>query len=230
MTFKTLLVRSTVALLICAALVAVCYFFIDRPVAFFVYDHEINHHAFLKWMTYTPIYLERLAVLVIILAVVRLARGPLKRCETTLFAMAVNLAVTLMLKNFLKFAFGRYWPDTWIFDNPSLIQDGAYGFHPFHGGMAYGDFPSGHTARIFALMSVLWIVYPRWRPVCVLLCGSVMVGLVGMNYHFVGDVVAGAFLGSITGRYAVHFFGLDRRSEPEASAPDGPSLTLPART
>ena len=31
----------------------------------------------------------------------------------------------------LAYAFGRYWPDTWVHDNPSLIRDGAYGFHPF---------------------------------------------------------------------------------------------------
>jgi hypothetical protein len=61
-------------------------------------------------------------------------------------------------------------------------------------------------------MSVVWVAYPKWRWVCVLACGSVVVGLVGMDYHFVGDVVAGAFLGSVTGMYASHFFRLDQGS------------------
>jgi hypothetical protein len=34
-----------------------------------------------------------------------------------------------------------------------------------------------------------------------------------MNYHFVGDIMAGAGLGSITGMYAAHFFRLDALSE-----------------
>jgi hypothetical protein len=35
---------------------------------------------------------------------------------------------------------------------------------------------------------------------------SVVLGLVGMNYHFVGDTIGGAFLGAWTGMYAARFF------------------------
>jgi membrane-associated phospholipid phosphatase len=101
----------------------------------------------------------------------------------------------------LGFAFGRYWPETWIDDNPSLIGDGAYGFHPFHGGTAYRSFPSGHTARILAVATIVWIGYPRWRWACVLSSLAVAAGLIGMNYHFVGDVIAGGFVGGIVGAY-----------------------------
>ena len=30
-----------------------------------------------------------------------------------------------------------------------------------------------------------------------------------LNFHFVGDVIAGAMLGSVTGVYATRLFGLD---------------------
>ena len=208
MSYQALLRRALVALLLCAGLVTVCYFFVDRPVAFFVHDRHVNRLVALKWLTYSPIVLEEVAPVVLVLAVVRLAWGPLTRFERTLFCAAVNLMVTLALKNGLKVAFGRYWPETWIEDNPSLIRDGAYGFHPFHTGAAYESFPSGHTARAFSVFAVVWVAYPRWRCLCVLACGSVIIGLVGMDYHFVGDVVGGAFLGSITGMYAAHFFRL----------------------
>jgi membrane-associated phospholipid phosphatase len=208
MSYQALLRRAVVALLLCAVLVTVCYFFVDRPVALFVHDQHFNRFEALKWLTYSPIVLEAVAPVVLVLAVVRLAWGPLTRLESTLFCAAVNLMVTLGLKNGLKVAFGRYWPETWTHDNPSLIGDGAYGFHPFHTGPAYESFPSGHTARIVAVFAVVWVAYPRWRWLCVLACGSVAVGLVGMDYHFVGDVVAGAFLGSVTGMYASHFFHL----------------------
>jgi membrane-associated phospholipid phosphatase len=156
---------------------------------------------------------------VIVLFAARLAFGPGSKLEWLLFAMAVNLIVTLALESALKPVFGRYWPDTWIDNNPSLIQDNAYGFHPFHDGTAYSSFPSGHTTRIVAVMSLLWVAYPGWRWLSVLVSGAVVVGLIGMNYHFVGDCIAGAFLGSITGAYAAHFFRLDESDQEQR--PDG---------
>ena len=208
MSFKTLLARSATALVACALLVALCYFFVDRPVALFVHDHRLNRFELLRWLTYSPIVLEGMALIVLVLGAARLAWGPFSRVERTLFAAAVSLAVALAFKNSLKVAFGRYWPDTWVGNNPSLLQDGAYGFHPFHTGAAYESFPSGHTTRIVAVMAVAWVAFPGGRWLWVLACGSVVVGLLGMNYHFVGDVVAGAFVGSVTGRYAAHFFRL----------------------
>jgi membrane-associated phospholipid phosphatase len=212
MSFQTLLVRSAVAVVICALLVTLCYFFVDRPVAFFVHDHNYNHIEVLKWLTHIVDVLEWLAALVLVLGVVRLAWGPMTRVERVLFAAAISLAVSVIVKESLKVVFGRYWPETWVNNNPSLIRDDAYGFHPFELGSAYDSFPSGHTTRTFAVMAVIWIAYPRWRWLSVLVCGAVVIGLVGMDYHFVGDVVGGAFAGSITGRYAAHFGRLDGTS------------------
>ena len=93
-------------------------------------------------------------------------------------------------------------------NNPSLIADGVYGFHPFHFGKAYQSFPSGHAAAAFAVISILWLSRPRWRWLYAAVGGFVCVALVGLNYHFVGDVIAGAMLGSVTGVYATRLFGL----------------------
>jgi membrane-associated phospholipid phosphatase len=116
------------------------------------------------------------------------------------------------VKQALKWTCGRYWPETWCGDNPSLIGNGDYGFHPFHIGRAYDSFPSGHAALVFALMAVLWFAYPRSRWLYGAVCTGLGVALVGMNYHFVSDVVAGAVLGGITGVYAARWFGLEDRS------------------
>jgi membrane-associated phospholipid phosphatase len=223
--FRGLLRRSLIILFLCAGLVTVASFFVDKPVAYCVSDCQINRfkvfneYELLKWLTYSPIVLEAAAPLMIVLAVLLLAWRPLPRFERTLFAAAVNLLITLVLKDHLKFVFGRYWPDTWLHPpNPSLLRDGAYGFHLFHSGMAYASFPSGHTARIFSFLTVVWVAYPRWRWLCLVWYATVIIGLVGMNYHFVGDVIGGAGLGWITGMYAAHFFGLD------PSTKDGPVL------
>jgi len=102
--------------------------------------------------------------------------------------------------------------------NPSLIGNDEYGFHPFarekHGeGGWYDSFPSGHTTRTVAIAAVYWVAYPRWRWLGVLATAAVVVGLIGMNYHFVGDTVAGAFVGGLVGVYAAHFARLTRTTE-----------------
>ncbi|HEY7309952.1 MAG TPA: phosphatase PAP2 family protein [Gemmataceae bacterium] len=226
--FQTLLRRFAMALPVCALLVTLAYLFVDRPVAFFVHDHHLNRIAALEWMTHTAMAFDALASAIVFLAAVRLAFGPLTRLERTLFAAALSLMVAVAFEYYLKFLFGRYWPETWVNDNPSLIRDNAYGFHPFHDGSAYGSFPSGHTARTVALLWVIGVAYPRWVWLCVLAAASVVVGLVGMNYHFVGDTIGGTFLGAWTGMYAARFFrvapsvgmpaGQDDGTKPEWSA------------
>lgn len=206
--YRTLLARSALGLLVCVFLVLLCYFFVNKPVAFWIHDHQVDTHQILKWMTYLATVFTALAPAILVLAAIRLAWSPLRRLESTLVAASLSLIIAAAFEYHLKFLFGEYWPETWIHDNPSLIKDGAYGFHPLHFGQAYGSFPSGHTARAFAAMSVVWLVYPRWRWLSVAVCFSVIVGLVGMNYHFVGDTVGGAFLGSITGAYTACFFHL----------------------
>jgi membrane-associated phospholipid phosphatase len=211
--FRRLLRRSALGLPACAALVALCYYFIDKPAAFFVRDHEINHTALLRWLTYTPIVFDYLSPFLVVYAAVRRAWGPLSRLERTLFAAAVSLIVAVALEYYLKGLFGRYWPGTWVRGNPSLLDGGAYGFHPFHFGEWYGSFPSGHTARAFATLAVVWIAYPRLLWPGLAACLSVVVGLVGMDYHFVGDTVGGAYLGLTTGAFTAAFFGLGHRQQ-----------------
>jgi membrane-associated phospholipid phosphatase len=84
-------------------------------------------------------------------------------------------------------------------NNPSFIHDGAYGFNLFHGGLGYASFPSGHMAATCAVVSVLWIMVPKWRPFYALIVLAVAAGLVGANYHFLSDVIAGGFVGASTG-------------------------------
>ena len=132
--------------------------------------------------------------------------------------------VTSVLKQLLKCAAGRYWPESWTHHNPSLIGSGAYGFHPFHCGPAYESFPSGHAAVTCAIMAVLWASHPRWRWPCAF-CGALLcVSLVGMNYHFVSDVIAGAMLGSITGVYTARLFGLGNAVSAVPQGGEGPGV------
>ena len=46
------------------------------------------------------------------------------------------------------------------------------------------------------------------QPLGLSMGGIVCIASVGLNYHVVGDVIAGAMLGSITGAYATRVFRL----------------------
>jgi len=211
--FGPLLRRSLLVLGVGALLVTLCYFFVDRPIAYFVRDQDFARFTLLKWLTYPPPIIQTFAPAILAALVVRRAFGPFRGWEQALFAASVSLLVAVQFKNTLKCAFGRDWPDTWIDDNPSLLGDDAYGFHPFHGSLVYGSFPSGHTARVLAIVAVYWIAYPRWRWAGVLATAAVVVGLVGMNYHFVGDTIAGGVVGGLVGMYTAHFCRLTREHE-----------------
>src|SRR5262249_4160856 len=108
---------------------------------------------------------------------------------------------------------------TWVRDNPSFIRDGVFGFNPFHGGPGFAAFPSGHTAAICAVMAVLWMCCPRFRLLYALAIAAVAIGLVGADFHFLGDVIAGAFLGISTGWFTVVLWELGfHRVRADASA------------
>lgn len=199
---RSVVIGSLLAILLCALLVTLCYFFVDRQVAWFVHD-QVPHWRALVWPTLLPPWLARLAPLVAAVAAAAWLWRPDRQWPRPLLALSLSLIVAVAIKEQLKWCFGRYWPETWIQNNPSLIQDGAYGFHPFHDGIAYESFPSGHTTIMFSLIAVAWLLWPRWRWLWPLPGLIVVAGLVGMNYHFIGDTVAGAFVGSMTGVYTV---------------------------
>jgi membrane-associated phospholipid phosphatase len=212
--------RPIFALLLGGILVAVCYFFVDRTVALFVHGHRFYPDEVLRWPPLVSDWLGY-AIVAGILGVVAwriLVRGGPR--QTLLAAIAANLVLTFAIKSLLKWAFGRAWPETWIDNNPSLIANGVYGFHPFQFNTAWQSFPSGHAAATFAVVSILWLARPRWRWLYGLVSGLICLALVGLNYHFVGDVLAGAMLGSTTGYCIVQVFGLSEGSDRPSKEPN----------
>jgi membrane-associated phospholipid phosphatase len=182
-----------------AVAITVSYLWLDQPIAHLAHAELQRFHLFEK-LTLIPDALVPLAVVAFgVLGLRGLTGRQLSRFQTVMLLSGVSLAVAVIIKDQLKFAFGRPWPETWMRNNPSFIRDGLYGFQPFHGGSGYASFPSGHTTVICTVMTVLWICYPRFRAVYALCVAAVAVGLVGANFHFLSDVIAGGFLGMTVG-------------------------------
>ena len=209
--------RSLLVALSCPALVGLCVAFVDRGAAALAHADLVPHRAVFDALTHIVDPVPPLAGLG--LAAAGLAAlwgwrpGPVGRL---LLACCLATAIAIVLKDQLKYAFGRLWPETWVDNNPSLIGTGAYGFFPFHGGRGWASFPSGHTTLVTAPMAVLWRRLPRWRPLVALPVVLVVVGLFGADYHFVGDMVAGLYLGAACGLGALAI-----------AAPSGPGVAAP---
>ena len=212
---RSLLNRTIAAVVACGLAVAICYFYVDRQMAFFVHDHGIDKLVVFKWLTYPPPFVQTWSPLVLAALVVRRGVAPWKDWQRTFFIACVGLIVADQFRYSLGDAAGRYWPETWHHDNPSLIGDGAYGFHPFHAGDDEGSFPSGHAARIAGFLGVFWLALPRGRWLYAAMASPMFVALVAMNYHFVGDVVAGTVLGGIVAAWGV------RLASPQVAATKG---------
>ncbi|HTH98739.1 MAG TPA: phosphatase PAP2 family protein [Stellaceae bacterium] len=231
--------RLSVLSLAWFALIVLAYLYLDRPIAWFVHDHlrdpfimGIGGPAVFESLTNVATAMEPLSIIgIACLGAAILSGWRRKPWTRLLLAAAIATVVADVTKNELKLAFGRAWPETWYHDNPSLIVNGVYGFFPFHGDIGWGSFPSGHTTLIATPMAVLWFARPHLRWVSVLLTGLVIFGLIGLNYHFLSDCMAGLWLGTVVGGAAAVLFGLTERQQPRASLQpaDTPATGTPAR-
>jgi membrane-associated phospholipid phosphatase len=200
MTQHSPLRRALIGLFLCAGLVILSIAFIDRPVARFIHAH-IHHRLIFFAMAAIANVPKPFALLCLAWAAFAAWSG--RRLEPVmrlLVLVSITTLIAILLKNELKFVFGRPWPETnplpWIHNHPSYINNHVFGFFPLHGGTSYASFPSGHATAISAPMAVLWARVPRYRPLWGALIVIVVTGLIGADFHFVSDIIAGFFLGA----------------------------------
>ena len=179
-----------------AVLVTVLYFYVDDPVISFFRSHHLDRFRLLKWLTRPPEAFVLLAPFVLLAGLVRRWFAPWSWAERVAVAAAVSTLLTALAVLVLKIVFGR----------------SADGFHLFQFDPAYWAFPSGHTACTLSATVVLQAGFPKWRPVGWALAAVVAALLVVLTYHFVGDVVGGAFVGWAIGGTAARWFGIDPSS------------------
>ncbi len=205
---RRLMLQSLGSLAVCTVLVLVCNKYVDRPVAFWIHNHFLTEGFWIqptndigRWLTYGA------PPTIVVLAIRRWYR-PWQHWQLVVFTAASSMLVMAGIKVGLKWVFGRSWPVTWIDNNPSLIANNVYDFHWLHGGQAFGSFPSGHTTAVCAIAAVVWTAWPKARWCAVLAVVLMVAALVGNDYHFVGDCIAGGFLGWIGGLWMAKLLGV----------------------
>ena len=192
------------ALALTGLAIVISFYWFDRRIALFVHN-QLPHgtRKVAQPLSYIPDPLIWVAAITfVVLGLAGLGGRLLSKMQSALLVCSVSLMVAETIKNELKFVFGRTWPETWYQNNPSFVSDGIYGFNWFHGGQAYASFPSGHMAAVCAVMSIFWIYYPQLRMIYFTIVLAVLVGLVGADFHFLSDCIAGAFLGASIGLMA----------------------------
>jgi len=204
--------KTLLSLIPTALLITFCYFWADPAFAIWI-DHEnLRRFPIFDWGTHLVDVIMIWSALYYVYFAFSFSNQKKKSFdhnETTfrwpLLNVANSVAIAIFIKDALKAPFGRYWPTTWVENNPSLIHDHAYGFHWFHQGAAYRSFPSGHTTVAVTFMVALWLSFPRslWRWFGVFVATAVIAGLLADDYHFIGDCIAGAWVGAVVAVYAV---------------------------
>ena len=188
------------ALLSCVILVAAAVLFVDRPASTWSHEHLRRPAVFDRLTRYVdPLpTAATLGIAGVGLAAAFAGWRPGERGRT-LISVCLAILVSEAIKEQLKILFGRPWPQSWTSGTPSWIGNHAYGFQPLHGGSGWESFPSGHTAQVAAIAAVIWLRLPRIRWLGVAMALAVAFALWASNYHFVGDILAGALLGTLCG-------------------------------
>jgi len=153
------------------------------------YELFINRHHFLladlffSMITYLGDGLVFLGVFPV-LVFYRYAYGVL--CG---FTAVIHMVFCVVLK---RLVFVQSPRPAEFFKGIDLVQVAGIPLHHWH------SFPSGHTATAFALTVMIAMIYPkRHRVQLLFLLVAILVGFsrVYLMQHFIGDVLAGSFIG-----------------------------------
>ena len=172
--------------------VAVCIRWLDIPIAL-AFITSADRFAGLGRGLSSVVLVSGEIVLIVVLAITRMIRGTLPEFAKALFvASCASLSAFVANDYVLKFIFGRQNPSVFLQGPPTHI------FHFFQGDQN-SSFPSGHMVMATAFAVAMIRLQPRTLPVLIILLCIGAIGLLIGDWHFVGDVIAGTFVGATAG-------------------------------
>lgn len=191
---KKLLLNSLAAIL----LALLCIRYLDIPFAQFILDRLGRRFLLGERISSMPDLLAGTVAIVSALCwtgYFLLSGKGIRNGATSFFKiLGTSLPAAFFLKDLLKWIFGRVDTRIWLAHPDSLS------FHWFHGTGNFHGFPSGHMLVFAPIFLALWDLLPSFRAI--FLSGWIFLAaaLLVTEYHFLGDVVAGSYLG-----FLVHY-------------------------
>jgi hypothetical protein len=170
--------------------------YVDRPVSLFIQKSLYSNR---QWSRLTVALPDMLLIIVVSVSLSAYFSYIYRRKKLLLDAhtrflsfIALSLPVSYLFKTVLKYIFGRVETRVWL-QNPQL-----YGFHWFQNCSNYSGFPSGHMIVFTTLFAAIGRYHAEYKVLCYSLLSVLAVLLVATNYHFVGDLLFGAYTGFLT--------------------------------
>ncbi|MCX7634587.1 MAG: phosphatase PAP2 family protein [Syntrophales bacterium] len=168
-------------------LVAVCYGWVDIPVALYCRHLPEEVRDFFNVVTLlgdSTVYLVMSALWFLS----ALLGGKDRTGARAALYMFSAVAASGLVTDALKVLAGRWRP-------PAFFAQGLYGFEFFEMGYLINSFPSGHATTICALAYALSLFSPPYRPVWWAIATVVCVSRVVIGSHYPSDVMMGAYVG-----------------------------------
>lgn len=173
------------------AVLLVCYFFFDRPVARFAERIPAGFNALFHGVSLLaglPLVVAAGTAMAALFFIRAYGQGrPRQRLVPLIYLPTAALTASLATET-LKVVLARYRPGM-------LIDSGLYGFSFWKAGYWFNSFPSGHATVAFALGGAVGLAFPRWRGPALALAALVALSRVLLNLHYLSDIIAGGLLG-----------------------------------
>jgi membrane-associated phospholipid phosphatase len=186
--------------LYCLLVGLIGYVMLDRPLARWLKAHMGGEfEGFWKTITHLGlggVWMIPAGVLTLGLILSSLAApGPEKRARLRRAAwvpgfLFLAMAISGIAGNVIKMLVGRTRP-------AALFDSNIYDFVPLTRGYLTNSFPSGHAQASFAAMTALALIFPRYDLAFITVALLVGLSRVLTTVHFLSDVVAGAWLGTM---------------------------------
>jgi membrane-associated phospholipid phosphatase len=183
---RDIIARLSIALL----LFVTSYYFVDIPVAVFCRQLDRNILQIFEWITKLGISTWYLVASFFLFLFFRFYYKRRIYANRALLFFA-GVALSGIAAVLVKLTLARYRPKL-------FFKNGLYGFDFFHVTYEYNSFPSGHVTTIFSVAVLLSFFLPKGRVFFFIVAFVVALSRIALTAHFVSDVIAGAFIGTIT--------------------------------
>ena len=182
------------SLLMCTLVVAVTFVYFDVPIAH-RFEEILAPAESLATGLASVVLLGVEAAVALALVIIRVTRGHLSPFrEATALACLTSICAYAINDNRLKLYFGV--------PNPAAVLHGTQHAFNLLSGSSGSSFPSGHMVLAGAFAGVFMRLYrTSILPLSALLLIAAVLLIAG-NWHFVSDVIAGAFVGVSAGLLA----------------------------